>query len=539
PAAAAGPDHAAYVIYTSGSTGRPKGVVTTHRAICNRLLWMQDAYRLGAADRVLQKTPLGFDVSVWELFWPLLAGARLVMARPDGHRDSAYLVDAIARHRITTLHFVPSMLRVFLEERALGRCTSLRRVICSGEALPPEVQDRCLRALGAELHNLYGPTEAAIDVTAWRCRPGDPTVPIGWPIRNLQVHVLDPHGHPAPIGVPGELYLGGVGLARGYLDRPRLTAASFVPDPSGRTPGGRLYRTGDVVRQRPDGALVFLGRRDRQVKLRGHRIELGEVEAALCRHPGVAAAAAIVRDEALVAYVVGRQPPPSAAELRAHLRAQLPEPMIPAAFVPLDHLPTTPSGKLDPAALPPAAAASPGEPFVAPRTPTEELVAGIWGRLLGRGTVSARGHFFELGGHSLLATQAAGMLRELFRIELPLRDLFEAPVVAELAARIDAARRSSAGSARPPLAPVARAAPLPLSFAQEAFWELERVVPGSAYFNMPVALALRGPLDAPALARSLTEIVRRHEVLRTRFVHEGGASFQVIDPAAEIALPIT
>ena len=332
PHGVSGPGDLAYVIYTSGSTGRPKGAMNTHRGICNRLLWMQDAYRLGPDDVVLHKTPISFDVSVWELFWPLLAGARLAIARPGGHRDPGYLAGAIARHGVTTLHFVPPMLQAFLDEPAARLCGSLRRVICSGEALSFALQERFFSLLAASLHNLYGPTEAAVDVTHWECRRGDPSgiVPIGRPIANTRIYLLDAALNPVPIGVPGELYIGGPGLARGYLNRPELTAERFVPDPFGPDPSvpgpsgmgllaqeptvpGKLYRTGDLARFLPDGNIEFLGRLDQQVKIRGFRIEPGEIETALLAEPDVAECAVLARedrpgDRRLVAYVVpGRQ----------------------------------------------------------------------------------------------------------------------------------------------------------------------------------------------------------------------------------------
>ncbi|HEX6289049.1 MAG TPA: amino acid adenylation domain-containing protein, partial [Herpetosiphonaceae bacterium] len=303
------PDNLAYIIYTSGSTGRPKGVMNTHQGICNRLLWMQQEYRLSAADRVLQKTPFSFDVSVWELFWPLLTGARLVMAQPGGHLDPAYLIDVIKRQQITTLHFVPAMLHVFLEQPDASTCTSVRRIMCSGEALPFELQERCFARLDAALHNLYGPTEAAVDVTFWRCNPHDQrrSVPIGSPVANTQIYLLDAHMQPVPVGVPGELHIGGVQLARGYLGRPALTAERFVPCPFAATPGGRLYKTGDRARYHEDGSIEFLGRSDHQIKLRGYRIELGEIEAVLRQHEAVREAVVLLRDERLVAYVVGNE----------------------------------------------------------------------------------------------------------------------------------------------------------------------------------------------------------------------------------------
>ncbi|HEY7414925.1 MAG TPA: amino acid adenylation domain-containing protein, partial [Ktedonobacteraceae bacterium] len=304
-------DNAAYMIYTSGSTGKPKGTIITHRSIINRLIWMQEAYGLGVEDNVLQKTPFSFDVSVWEFFWPLLYGARLVVARPEGHRDSAYLVDLIAKESITTIHFVPSMLQIFLEERALERCAMLKRVICSGEAFPLSLQERYFQRLDAELYNLYGPTEASVDVTAWKCQRNGSlrTVPLGHPIANIQIYLLDQQLDPVPVGVPGELYISGVGLARGYFNRPELTAEKFIPDLFSSRPGSRLYRTGDLARYLPDGALEFLGRVDNQVKLRGFRIELGEIEATLAEHPAVHEAVVMAGEmpsgeKKLTAYVV-------------------------------------------------------------------------------------------------------------------------------------------------------------------------------------------------------------------------------------------
>ncbi|CAG0932445.1 hypothetical protein RHDC3_02217, partial [Rhodocyclaceae bacterium] len=342
------PDHLAYIIYTSGSTGQPKGVMNTQRGIVNRLQWMQAAYGLAVPDRVLQKTPFSFDVSVWEFFWPLLNGACLVLARPEGHKDSHYLVEVIVEQDITTLHFVPSMLRVFLEEAAVARCVHLKRVICSGEALPFELQERFFACLGAELHNLYGPTEAAVDVSFWACRRGEqrPVVPIGRPIANLRLYVLDGHLEPTPLGVPGELWIGGVGVARGYLRQAGLTAERFLPDPFSEVLGARMYRTGDWVRYLPDGNLEFLGRQDQQVKLRGFRIELGEIEAALAAWPEVREAVVVARedlpgDKRLVAYLVPQagqrlaEPP----ELRQQLLQCLPDYMVPANFIVLESLP--------------------------------------------------------------------------------------------------------------------------------------------------------------------------------------------------------
>jgi amino acid adenylation domain-containing protein len=364
PGAGTGPDNLVYVIYTSGSTGQPKGVMNVHGALRNRIEWMQAAYGLTAADRVLHKTPVSFDVSAWELFWPLAAGARLVLVRPDGHRDAAELVRLIREEGVTTAHFVPAMLSVFLAEEGVEECRSLRRVICSGEALSVELQSRFFARLDAGLHNLYGPTEAAIDVTAWACRPdpGQRCVPIGTPIWNTRIHLLDGRLEPVPDGAAGELYIAGVGLARGYLGRPDLTAERFVPDPAGG-PGTRMYRSGDVARRLSGGAIEFLGRVDHQVKLRGFRIELDEIQLALESHPGVRESVVLLAegpagDARLVAFLVPAvaAAPPEPARLRAFLRDLLPEHMVPGGFVALDALPLTANGKVDRRALlaPPA-----------------------------------------------------------------------------------------------------------------------------------------------------------------------------------------
>ncbi|HJX28874.1 MAG TPA: amino acid adenylation domain-containing protein, partial [Thermoanaerobaculia bacterium] len=543
------PDHPAYVLYTSGSTGHPKGAVISHRAILNRLLWMQDALLLTAADRVLQKTPFSFDVSVWELFWPLMTGARLVVARPGGHRDNTYLERLITSQEITVLHFVPSMLQLFLEEPAVEECRTLRDVVCSGEVLPTELARRFATRLGhARLHNLYGPTEAAVDVTSWLCeaasiRNDRGSIPIGRPIANTRIHLLDPGLLPVPVGVRGELFIAGVNLARGYVERPDLTAERFLPDPAGGEPGERVYRTGDLARWRTDGAIEYLGRTDHQVKIRGFRIELGEIEAVLLTLPGVREAIVLARedradrggsDRRLVAYVVGDV---AADALRQGLRERLPEHMVPAAFVFLSALPLGPNGKVDRKALPAPEWQSAGESYVAPRTPVEDVLAGIWAELLGLQRVGVTDNFFNLGGHSLLATQVISRLRGAFGVEVPLRDLFEAPVLADLATRVEMALRAGAGRLTPPLVPVPREGPLPLSFAQQRLWFIDQLKLGSPFYNMPVALRVGGPLDCALLALCFGEIVRRHEVLRTVFAAPEGKPVQLIRPAASFALP--
>ncbi|HSK81092.1 MAG TPA: amino acid adenylation domain-containing protein, partial [Thermoanaerobaculia bacterium] len=534
----------AYVLYTSGSTGKPKGVTIPHRGIVNRLLWMQEAYGLTPEDTVLQKTPYSFDVSVWEFFWPLSTGAHLVVARPGGHRDSAYLAGLIERERITVIHFVPSMLQAFLEEPDLSGCASLRLVVASGEALTPELRRRFRERIAARLENLYGPTEASVDVTAWNCeveaRGG--IVPIGRPVANTRVHLLDRALKPVPAGIPGELSIGGVQLARGYLNRPDLTAERFVPDPCGGAAGDRLYRTGDLARHLPDGAVEYLGRLDFQVKVRGFRIELGEIEAVLASHPGVRETVVVARDggagdRRLVAYVAPRAgAAPDLSELRAFLAARVPEHMVPPAWVVLDELPLTPSGKVDRKALPEPGTAAAGE-YVAPRNPAEEVLAGIWGEVLGRERIGVEDNFFRLGGHSLLATRIVSRVRSVFGVELPVRALFELPTVAELSAAVEAERRAGSGTAAPPLVPVPRDRDLPLSFSQERLWFFAQLEPESPAYNMPAAVRLEGLLDAAVLDASFGEIAARHESLRTTFHLAGEQPVQRIVPPGPFGLP--
>ncbi|MEY4509247.1 MAG: hypothetical protein RLZZ450_1369, partial [Pseudomonadota bacterium] len=421
------PDNLAYVIFTSGSTGKPKAAANAHGALRNRLHWMQDVYRLQTDDVLVQKTPFGFDVSVWELFWPLMCGAELVIAEPDQHKDPASLASLIAAHHITTIHFVPSMLQAFLEHPAAATLSSLRRVVCSGEALSPELATRCLTTLpGARLYNLYGPTEAAIDVTHWTCTESARSVPIGHAIANVTVHVLDTYLAPVPLGIAGELYLGGVCLARGYHLQPGQTAARFVPRPDGR--GERLYRTGDRARRRADGALEYLGRNDAQVKIRGVRIELGEVEAQLRRLLAVRAVAAVVHEEAghkrLVAYVEPSGTRDALDDAPALLRRHLPEALVPSRLIVLERLPLTESGKLDRKALP--APSWESERYVAPESERQRQLSRLWAETLGVARVGLDDDFFELGGHSLLATRLMARVESELGIALPLAKLFEA-----------------------------------------------------------------------------------------------------------------
>jgi amino acid adenylation domain-containing protein len=443
PASAVPPTSSMYMIYTSGSTGRPKGVVNIHRAVNNRLYWMQQAYQLTQDDRVLQKTPFSFDVSVWEFFWPLLNGACLVVARPGGQQDPAYLTSLIQEQQITTLHFVPSMLQAFLDQPGVARCTSLKRVICSGEALSPELQKRFFAISNADLYNLYGPTEAAIDVTSWHCeRAGDDkSVPIGRPIANTQIYILNRAMQPVPVGVAGELYIGGVGLARGYFNRPELTAEKFIRDPFSDQPGARLFKSGDLARYRSDGAIEFLGRIDHQVKIRGVRIELGEIEAVLAQHPLVKDVVVTAREDKqdnkrLVAYLVLTQPDEQRIgieELRAYLKEHLPQDMLPAAFVFLDAIPVSSNGKADRAALPVPDSTRPDleTGYIAPRTEQEEQLVQIWSEVLGLDSIGVQDNFFDLGGASIQSLQAVNKANEI-GIPLTPEMLFEYQTIAEL-----------------------------------------------------------------------------------------------------------
>ncbi|HET9985575.1 MAG TPA: amino acid adenylation domain-containing protein, partial [Longimicrobiales bacterium] len=563
---AGGPGDPAYMIYTSGSTGRPKGALNAHRGIVNRLLWMQAEYGLGAADVVLQKTPIGFDVAVWEFFWPLLVGARLVLARPGGHRDPAYLVELIRERGVTVLHFVPSMLRAFLAEAGVEACTSLRHVVCSGEALPADLVRAFQARSGAALHNLYGPTEAAVDVTHWTCPAGwaGAVVPIGRPVANTRIYLLDRAGQPVPVGVAGELHIGGVQVGLGYHGRPELTAERFVPDPFGGEPGARLYRTGDLARWRADGTIEFLGRLDDQVKIRGHRVEIGEVEAALLQHPKVTAAVVAARADAsrgarLVAYVVAAAERPSVKELQAFVGEKLPDAMVPSAVVFLSELPLSSNGKVDRRALPEPEPDRVGlsRAYAAPATAAEVAVAAAWSRLLGGAEIGAGDDFFELGGDSLLAVRAVTQLAETTGVALPVRAIFEAPTVSALAARIDAARaeaaprtgtglRAAGDAVRPtdgagaadgaaPTGPAPRGVhEAPLSFAQELLWLAERMTPGLAAYNVPELFRVRGALDVEALRGALGDLVERQDALRTAFFDVGGVPVQRVLPAGPV-----
>ncbi|HYO59461.1 condensation domain-containing protein, partial [Archangium sp.] len=523
----------------------PKGVGVPHRAV-SRLVLETDYAHFGPEEVWLQLAPISFDASTLEVWGALLHGAKLVVY-PAGMPSLEELGRILVESGVTSLWLTAGLFEQMQAQQpeALGK---VRQVLAGGDVLPVgRVRERL--ASGGVLINGYGPTENTTFSTCYRMEKVEQvgaTVSIGRPIANTTAYVLDEQMQPVPVGVPGELYVGGEGLAVGYVGQPELTAERFVPHPFSGKPGERLYRTGDVVRYLPGGELEFIGRRDAQVKIRGFRIELGEVEAALAQHPAVSAAAVVVREDVpgnkrLVAYVV---PEPArdadAAVLRTFLKERLPEYMVPAAFVSMEVLPLTPNGKVDRRALPAPEEAQAGAEasFVAPRSPGEELVAGIWAQLLGVAKVGVHDNFFELGGHSLLAMQVLSRLRETFRVELPVRSLFEAPTVAGLARSIESALEGQQGLLAPPLVVVPREGEMPASFAQQRLWFLEQFQPGGSTYNVPMVMHLRGRLDVAALERSLRELIQRHETLRTTCASPGGRVVQVISPEVSLELEV-
>lgn len=435
----------AYMIYTSGSTGNPKGTMNNHAGICNRLQWMQAQYKLDSSDTVLQKTPFSFDVSVWEFFWPLMTGARLVVARPEGHKDTNYLVDLIITEKVTTLHFVPSMLSLFLTHELAQSCSSLKRVICSGEALNYELQQRFFdQFTQTELHNLYGPTEAAIDVTYWQCTNDYSAniVPIGKPIANIKIHILDDNMQPVPIGVNGELHIGGIGVARGYHNRTDLTDAKFISDPFSLSPNAKLYKTGDLVRYLADGNIEYLQRIDNQIKLRGFRIELGEVEALICRCDAIKESVVLKRtnttgDDYLVAYVTCDDNTLTESDVLTRAAKVLPAHCLPSAVILLDNMPLTPNGKTDHKQLPKHSFEQEDIYIIPPRTPLERNLLTLWRELLNIENISINDNFFALGGHSLLAVKLMASIESQFNEKLPLSSLIQSPTIEKLAQHIN------------------------------------------------------------------------------------------------------
>ncbi|HEU5110714.1 MAG TPA: amino acid adenylation domain-containing protein, partial [Micromonosporaceae bacterium] len=548
PAAAVHPDHLAYVIYTSGSTGRPKGVMVTHRGIANHMRWLLDAYPLDRTDAVVQRTPLSFDPSIWELLAPLMAGARLVVAPGDAHRDPAALVDLVVAEDVTVLQVVPTLLRILIEHGGLARCTSLRRVVSGGESLHGELYRQLSEISAAELVNMYGPAEASIQTTTlvWTPEFGHGVVPIGRPVTNTQTYILDSRLQPVPPGTVGELHLAGTQLARGYLHQPAHTADRFLPHPHTTQPGQRLYRTGDLARHRPDGTIEYIGRTDHQTKLHGFRIELDEIDTTLRTHPHIREATTISRedqpgDRRLTSYVTPNRhgDRPTAWELRRFLAESLPEHMVPAAFVVLDALPLNASGKVDRHALP-----APGgdrqeldRDYAAPETALEHAVADLFAAVLRIERVGADDHFFELGGHSLLATQVVVRLRQTLGISAELRTLFQHPTVRGFAARLGELEPEF--SLRVPIPVRPRDGDQPASLFQERMWFLEQLTGSVGGFTIPEAVRLRGPLDVTALHRALNAVVERHETLRTSFPTRDGQPVQRIAAHHHLPLEVT
>ncbi|MES1244220.1 MAG: amino acid adenylation domain-containing protein, partial [Acidobacteriota bacterium] len=556
-AAPASPSNLAYVLYTSGSTGRPKGVMVEHRSVVNYALAIVRKLGLRPGESFAQVQPLTVDSCVTAIFPPLLSGGSVHVVPRELALDAQALSEVLGRHRPDGLKIAPSHLSALRAAAPDGALLPRRWLVVGGEAS----QLAWLRGLrseapGCAVFNHYGPTEATVGMLMYEVdgRPGpgfSESAPVGRPLANCQAYLLDTGLEPAPLGALGTLHIGGDCVARGYLGRPDLTAERFIPDPHGAAPGGRLYDSGDLMRQTAEGDLVFAGRLDHQVKIRGLRIELGEVEAAVARHPGVREVVVRVWEEGpgrqgLAAYVVPRQPgvapPPDTRELRRFLADKLPDAMTPSAVVPLAELPRTPHGKLDLKALPAVEPAREAEDAGGslPRGAVEELLAGIWAGVLGRDRVAVGDDFFAVGGHSLLATQVVARVRSAFGVDLALRELFEAPTLEGFAARVEQALRSGAGLAAPPIVPVPRDRDLPLSFAQQRLWFLDQLDPGNPLYNIGIALRVRGPLDVRALVRSLEEIVRRHEVLRTVFRDprdRSGAPAQVVMPPAPLELP--
>jgi amino acid adenylation domain-containing protein len=540
-------DNLAYVIYTSGSTGQPKGVCIPQRAVA-RLVQQANYVKLNDEEVILQFAPISFDASTFEIFGSLLNGGCLALM-PDGKSSLEELGRALKQYQVTTLWLTAGIFHLMVEER-LEDLRHVRQLLAGGDVLSASHVKRVLSELpGCEVINGYGPTENTTFTCCYRMsepRQVGHRVSIGRPISNTEVYLLDAELNPVPPGVPGELYTSGDGLARGYLDQPALTAEKFIPHPYPETAGERMYRTGDVARYLPDGNIEFLGRLDNQVKVRGFRIELGEIEAALAQHEAVTEAVVLARgesagDKRLVAYLLSDDEALlSAGELRGYLKEKLPEYMIPQGFVQVKEFPLSPNGKVDRRALHAldAAQLEPEEAYVAPRSELETVLSGIWSELLGAARVGVHDDFFELGGHSLLATQVISRVRDTLHVELPLREFFQSPTVAGMAALIENLRQSDEGAQVPPILRASREGELPLSFAQQRLWFLDQLQPDSAFYNVPVAVSLKGKLDQDALQWTLNEIIRRHEVLRTVFKATHGEPRQKILPEVKMEVAL-
>jgi amino acid adenylation domain-containing protein len=535
-------NESAYVIYTSGSTGKPKGVQLSHRSVLNCLHSVRRHVELTENEVFLAVTTISFDIAALENFLPLTTGAKLVLASRDEALDGRQLLDRLTECGATAMQATPSAWKLLLD--AGWRGNENFRILCGGEVLSRELANQLLSG-GGSLWNLYGPTETTIWSTIAKVEPGESPVLIGRPIANTQIYILDSHLQPVPVGVYGELYVGGDGLARGYLNRAELTTERFVLNPFSNHSGSRLYRTGDLARYLPDGNIEFLGRVDNQVKIRGHRIELGEIESVLSQHPGVREALVVAQDDVtqreygsenpksekrLVAYFVPTAGQPSTSELRDFLKRKFPEFMIPSFFISIEALPLTPNGKIDLKALPSPNGTRPdlAQGFIEPRTEIEELVAQVWREVLKLEKIGVHDNFFELGGHSLLATRVISRIRDLFHIDMPLRTVFQAPTIAGLARAVETAQQAGLQMVRTTILPVTREKPFLPSVAQEPLLRLERLFPKAHFFNIPAAYRLKGSLDVNALERSLNAVVERHEALRTTFPTLSGRQLQFI-----------
>jgi amino acid adenylation domain-containing protein len=540
------PENLFYVIYTSGSTGRPKGISCLHGGALNRCKWMWETYPFDSHERCGQKTSLSFADSVWEILGPLLQGVPLVVFSEEATKDHTQFLATLAVNDITRLVLVPSLLRSLLEsgENLAQRLPKLKLWTTSGEVLPFDVAEKFKAVMpDCTLLNIYGSSEVSADATCHDLALGveSSTIPIGCPIANTRVYILDRQLQPAPVGVPGELYIGGVVLARGYLYQPELTAERFIPDPYSSAAGARLFKTGDLARYLPGGEIEYLGRIDYQVKVRGFRVELGEIETVLKRNAKVNQSVVVERevvpgDKRLVAYFTGTAEP---AELRRYLKEQLPDYMLPASFVRLESLPLTPNGKLDRRALPaPDLTPVTDAEYVPPRTETEALLTSIWSEVLRVSRVGVGANFFELGGHSLLATQVIAQINSTLQLQLPLRALFEHPQISSLAEQVEAWSRKGGGRESAPIRRAENRAKVALSFAQQRLWFLDQLEPDSAAYNIPVAVRLSGELNVAALERAFNEVVRRHESLRTAFVVEAGEPVQFIADEVRLTLDV-
>lgn len=532
------PENLAYVIYTSGSTGNPKGVMIEHKGIVSHLRWMQDYFQLDASDRVLQKIAYTFDPSVPEFFWATTVGAQIVLAKPGGHQDYFYLADLIERNQVTTLAWIPSLLQDFISKVDSNKCTSLKRITCGGEVMPVELPFQLSKFCKAGLYNVYGPTEAVIEVSCFPC-PGDyegKNIPIGKAIANTQLHILDDNLCPVPIGSSGELYIGGVQIARGYLNQPELTSDKFIHDPFSKDSHARLYKTGDLARYQADGQIEYIDRFDFQVKIRGLRVELGEIEARLNELNLVKQCVVIVRedipgDKRIVAYF---EPSDGVdvkiSDIRHHLRNNLPSYMVPQYFVELQQLPLTTNEKIDRNALPEPSEDMLGidTEIIEASTDTEKALVKIWRELIGIENISIGADFFDLGGHSLLTTQMVSMIVEKFDVEISLSTVFQSPRIKELGEYIDANFKTIAKEAKL-IVPKSNRKQADLSHAQQRLWFLDQLEPLSPLNNIPVFVKLSGQLNHASISRFFNALIVKHEILRTRFINSDDGPQQIID----------